>query len=382
MFLRNTVGLVLTGAAWIASAFPSPAAETTLHSLRGVYRTEKRKIERTFEQAQAESGARYVKDLHAVIRYMEKAGDEFGVRPAKAELLRFEREKTVPKEGGLGTPELLTKARTRYRKVLGPVEKRKDEKLGTLTGKYVDRLVALKEQLDGQSKQRESEAVQDEIDSVSSALKGGGGPGADKGKTPQLVLPRAYARGLALVYAPGRAKAGRVGDLSGNKRHGRLIGGNVRTGDGGCEFTKFGDALETDPFRVGGYWTVVVDTHFPLGAAGKQRVLVSGGFRQDHLVVDQAGTLGTSPGQFAGCGYSVSRLKGWHRIAAAGQWNKTVFYVDGKRVGETRNICREDLKTIGNSAGSGSPWSGAIRSAFVWTRVLTDAEIAAAPKSP
>ncbi len=372
-----------TAFAALALAIPllsCPAAEMTLHSLRSVYRAEKRKIERVHEQAQSEAGARYVRDLNLVIRHMEKSGDEFGVRPAQAEIARFEREKTVPTKPELGTPELITKARDRYHEAMAPAEKAKQGKMSALTSKYVDRLIALKEQFQTQSKAREAAAVQDEIDSASSVAKGGSHPASSrKGNDAQLLLPRTYARNLALVYKPAQANAGRVTDLSGHARHGRLIGAKP-DGDGGCAFAKFGDVLENDALRMGGYWTIVVDTRFPLGAGGKQRVLASGGFRQEHVMVDQSGSLGTCPDQFAGCGYNVSRLKGWHRIAAVGRWNKTVFYVDGKPVGTAEGICRDDLKAIGNSTGSGSPWSSSIKSVLVWTRALTDGEIAGVPK--
>ncbi len=381
MVSRWTVVSVLIGLLWACSALPLPAAEMTLHSLRSVYKSEKRKIERVYEQAQSEAGARYVKDLNAVIRFMEKAGDDFGVRPARAELARFERDKTVPKSSVLGTPELIAKARDRYHEAMAPADKEMNERVRVLATKYVDRLIALKEQLRNRSKTREAQAVQSEIDSISSVSGGGTASSPRKGGGAQLVLPRTYARDLALVYAPGRADAGQVTDLSGHKQHGRLIVGRpAENGDGGCAFTRFGDVIETDPLRMGGYWTVVVDARFPLGGGGKQRVLLSGGFRQDHVVVDQSGMLGTGPEQFTGCGYNVNGLKGWHRIAAVGQWSKTVFYVDGKRVGVAQGICREDLKAVGNSAGSGSPWSGPIKTVFVWKRVLTDGEIAGLPK--
>jgi hypothetical protein len=127
---------------------------------------------------------------------------------------------------------------------------------------------------------------------------------------------------------------------------------------------------------VGRVWTLAVRARFPLATSSRPRVLASGGFQQDHVVVDETGMLGTAPGEFLSCGYAVGELRGWHEIVAVGRVSSTEFYVDGKPVGVAKVVCGERMKAIGNTAAGGRPWSGPISSVMVWMRALTRGEVA------
>jgi hypothetical protein len=220
--------------------------------------------------------------------------------------------------------------------------------------------------------------VQAEINRVSAKLGGGQESGSETFRSESL--PGTTAKGLVLVYLMGAAEKNRIPDQSGNRLHGQLLGAHAsETDKGALEFTAYQDVLELNPLPVGSWWTLVVEAHFPLAGKGKQRVLASGGYRQDHVQVDGSGILGVSPGHFVGSGYSLKQLNGWQQLTVVAQGRQTVFYVGGKKVGIAKAVCREPLRALGNSTGSGSPWSGAIRSVLLWRRALSQQEVMSLP---
>jgi len=53
---------------------------------RAAYKREKQTIEIALLDSGKAASAAYLKDLQTLVRQMEQAGDDFGVRPAKAEI--------------------------------------------------------------------------------------------------------------------------------------------------------------------------------------------------------------------------------------------------------------------------------------------------------
>jgi hypothetical protein len=374
-FLTVLIALFLLGSAFFAAA----QTDGSLTSLRAVFEREKREIDAAYEKSGKDVAGRYVEDLKSVIRYMEQSGDEFGVAPAREESARFEREKTIPEKAEAGTPELIVKARERHRGSLKPAADERNRKLDALVGRYVNHLAVLQKQHEAGGRAMDAAAVAGEI------RRAQGAAGSEDGSAPgvsRLVVQRGLMQGLALAYELRLAQNNRLSDLSGRRNSGRvLIGQAAGQSPEATAFTKFPDMITLErPLLMGGYWTLLLDVQFPLGGAGKQRVLASGGFRADHVAVSADGMLGVGADQFTGSGFNVNTLKGWRRIVAVGQYNRTLFYVDGKPAGAAQAACREKLSAFANSAGSGQPLHGALRTVAAWERALTQAEVEALPE--
>lgn len=368
--VRGVLAAVLTMCAGLASAAEFDGA-------RRVFEREWREIDTKYDGGCKVAVERYLKDLRNVLRYMERQGDEFGVRPTKAEIARFEHERTVPKESPPGTPKLIVEARTRYQDVVAPMDKLREEKRGALVDKYVSHLSRLEARLETESRKADARAVRAEIERATAKL-GGDTAGGVGGHT--LVLPKMYVRGLSLIYLMSFTQGKRIPDQSGRRRHGQLIGTRPLGGKSGAlGFSEYQDVIEVEPIRLSSFWTLVVEASFPLAGKGKQRVLASGGYRQDHVVVDRNGVLGVGSGSFVGSGYNVGKLKGWHRLVAVAKGTRTEFHVDGKLVGRAEGSCRDPLTAIGNSAASGYPWGGGLRAVMLWSRALSREEIIGLP---
>lgn len=349
-------------------------------ALRGVYERQKGAFEKTLETKLAEASARYLSDLRALAKHMEKTGDDFGVRPVNAEILRFQTEKTVPKNSPIGTPELLKQARARYYETLATAEEDRNGQTRKLTQQYVEHLTALRERCLARSATVDAARLAEEIERISSS----GGDTEAPVAGVEIRLPRRLLSGLRLAYTFEGMAGRRVRDLSGGRRHGEVMGAKTQTiaAEGVvCEFKGEYDVLELQPVRLNAIWTISARVRFPLARAKRPRVLTSGGFGEDHVVVDEQGILGTGAGSFAASQFNVGDLRGWHDVTAVCNYSRTVFYLDGKAVGVVKATCREPLKVIGNSEAGGRPWSGAVSSIMVWSRSLSSAEVEALVKS-
>ena len=84
--LHRSVGIF----AWVLMSFAY--GQYFLTGPRNTYEVQKAAHEKTLREAQVAAGEQYVKTLEALIARMEQAGDEFGVRPAAAEIKRFRAE--------------------------------------------------------------------------------------------------------------------------------------------------------------------------------------------------------------------------------------------------------------------------------------------------
>ncbi|NLC14632.1 MAG: LamG domain-containing protein, partial [Chloroflexi bacterium] len=162
--------------------------------------------------------------------------------------------------------------------------------------------------------------------------------------------------------------------------HGHLLGTRQSKRDtGAIAFLEYQDTLELKPLRLGAQWTIVVEAHFPLKVSSKPHVLASGGFKQDHIQVNESGMLGICANTFIESGYNVNALKGWQRMTVVAYNGQTYFYVGEEGVGIAKGICKEPLQSLGNSTGSGSPWGGAIRAVMVWRRPMSQKEMQTLP---
>ena len=339
-------------------------------------------IETALQDEKNAASANYLKDLQTMVRQMEAKGDEFGIRPAKAEIRRFEQSHTVPSSSDVGTPELIQKARTRYHETLARAEAVATTKRQGLTTRYIKYLTNLKEQFEAASKTGDVARVSHELEplvSVGGAASAAACAAAVSVKG--VVLSKGLRSELRLLYTFDGETGRKVLDHSGWRQDGELTGGarakNALEGDV-CTFADSYDMVETKELRIGSYWTVSVRARFPLADKKEARVLVSSAHGKHHVVVDAAGALGIQPKEFIGCGYNVSSLRGWHDITVASSFQGTLFFVDGKMAGVAKpsGPFSGPVNAIGNSAASGFPWGGTLASVMLWTRGLSGQEIA------
>ncbi|MEM7393460.1 MAG: LamG-like jellyroll fold domain-containing protein [Verrucomicrobiota bacterium] len=339
----------------------SAAGDDFLRRPRVNFDLEVRKIRIAYEAAMKKASDGYIKDLKSLARYMEKKGDDFGLRPTQNELKRFMKESSVPAESPLGTPELIVKARTRYFDVANVVEESRARKLKALAEPYLKKLGQLQPRLEQAGKAEELKILLTEIARVQSVA---GMEGAEEVEA-EIKLPGKFVKGLALVYLFDRAEGARIRDLSGRRRHGDILGGQ-QDEDKAYTFSGDNEMVEINNPTETAYWTVSLRVKFPLNRKKGERVLVSNGFRQHHVAVDGQGMLGLNNGSFVSSGYDTKSLRGWHEITAVGAYNGTLFFVDGKKAGACKAVCKEAVKAIGNSAAGARPWTGAIASAVLW----------------
>ncbi|WP_027249041.1 LamG domain-containing protein [Planktothrix agardhii] len=160
-------------------------------------------------------------------------------------------------------------------------------------------------------------------------------------------------------------------------------------------------------------WSIEAWFVYPLPEAAEWNTLVRGKDADHHILVRNRKQLGIyltndSLGQnFYDSGFNMELLtEGWHHLTAVGRGDTTLFYVDGKKVGDVKakalkdaeeNLNKnpndaaakkkvEDLKkaslksnshvyAIGNYQGGGQPF-GKVAEVRVWKVALSDDEIA------
>jgi hypothetical protein len=160
-------------------------------------------------------------------------------------------------------------------------------------------------------------------------------------------------------------------------------------------------------------WSIEAWFVYPLPEAGEWNTLIRGKDTDHHILVRNRKQLGIyltndSLGQnFYDSGFNMDLLtEGWHHLTAVGRGDTTLFYVDGKKVGDVKakalknaeeNLNKnpndaaakqkvEDIKkaslksnshvyAIGNFQGGGQPF-GKVAEVRVWGVALSDDEIA------
>ncbi len=372
---------MLAGAAPLTSAAPAKVADP-LEAAKGGYKREKLAIATNLQASARAAATAYSNDLQTILRQMEKAGDDFGIRPAKAEVLRFTKTQTVPKAADVGTPELIAKAQARYHGAVDRAASEAAAKDEALAAKYIKHYTTLQTKLEAAAKPDEAAKVADELERLASGHTKAAAEVTTAMTTGRASLPKEYLSQLRLLYDFEGGTARQVVDLSGQRQNGELTGatkGKDPKEGATCTFTGTSDILETKEIKLGAAWTLSVKALFPLEAKKEARVLISSAHAKHHMAVDARGILGLQSGEFSGCGYNVNSLSGWHVLTiASSSWNGTFFFVDGKLAGgaKTGGTWSPPVNAIGNSAAGGCPWSGTIASAMMWTRCLSAQEIA------
>jgi hypothetical protein len=160
-------------------------------------------------------------------------------------------------------------------------------------------------------------------------------------------------------------------------------------------------------------WSIEAWFVYPLPNIGESNTLVRGKDADHHILVRNRKQLGIylnndSLGQnFYDSGFNMELLtEGWHHLAAVGRGDTTLFYIDGKKVGDVKakalkdaedNLknkpndaaakkkvedikkaslkSKSDVYAIGNSQGSGQPF-GKVAEVRIWGVALSDDEIA------
>lgn len=341
-------------------------ANDPLAALQAAHAQKTNAVEAAYQQAKQQADAGYVKDLQAIYQHMHAKQDEFGLRPMQAEGKRYQQERTVPRASPEGTPDLLIKARTRYFALLDPAEAARSNQLRQLTALYQQQLRA------AGTPGATSELARVAAEGVGPATATVPARGAP------LRVPEPLLRGLRLAYSLSGDDPSRLEDLSGRGRHGALSGAmKLETSRAGVvrEFARESDQIGVPPQKLGKQWTLAALAQFPLDRPGQPRVLMSGGFRQHHVLVDERGRLGVQAGDFVSSGYDVSVLKGWHELVAVADGQSTYFFVDGRPVGQARAACGEAISTLGNGGTGGQPWGGLLSAVLLWGQPLTTADI-------
>lgn len=330
-------------------------------------------VEKKHDASRTGVGDHYLKTLQAMIAYMQRTGDEFGVRPAEEEIKRFSSARTVPEKPPAGSPELIIKAQEKYHEAVKKIDGEETSEIDQLASRYLTSLRAVHGRLKSGGRVNDANLVQEEIERVQNLGSGSAKPAAS------LRLPRDAAKALVFAYDFEEKEGRKIRDLSGRKRHGDLLGAkpSEKGGDGAAyEFTLDNDMLELESLNIGHAWTLIMRVHFPLGNGGSPRVLASNGYRQHHVMIDASDELCLTSDRAAGSGYFVKDLKGWHEIAVVGSYTKTLFYVDGKNVGAAPAIVKAPIKAIGNSAAGGRPCTGAISSVQLYRSSFSNEKIA------
>ena len=350
----------------------------SLVALRSIYDRQKAVYDKEFDDKQSKASDAYIADLDSLLRYMTREGDDFGLRPVKAEIARFKIEQSVPEDSPPGTPALLAKARARYYEAIEKAEAHRSEQVQALTDKYVVSLKAQREVHLRNSANATAAGFADEIARVSSDVED-----AESLAKAEIRLPGRLLDGLTLAYTFDDVSGRRVPDLSGNRGHGRIMGAETRKdpNEGGvCEFIDGYDFIELEGEARGQVSTISVRARFPLPKSARERVLVCGGFGKNHIVVDSRGVLGMGVGGFVPSTFNVGTLKGWHDLTVVSGRNRSIFCIDGKPVAAVDVACHEPVKVVGNSEAGGRPWGGAISSVMVWSRPFSTAEVEALVK--
>jgi len=336
-----------------------------------VFEQELRKIETRCRADEKNVANDYSQYLQSVIAHMQRRGDDFGLRPAKAELKRFQAEGTVPAESGLGTPELIDKGRTAYRDGILRARTRQQQSMKTLAERYEQKLRTL----EGTAGR---ETVEKEIGRISQWLHAdgqGNDPGDGGGDTEQGAdLEGLPGRLVAAYVFESREKA--IQNLAGR---GQATASRLkwlkRKGGYTIRFEEDMSMLKVPRHRLGGRWTLVAGLSFPAATSDKMRVLASHGFRKHHVVIDEVGELGVYDGSFAGCGYNVKGMRGWHQLGVVVAARRTVFVIDGKIVGTALAACSEPVTVIGNQSTGRVPWNGGLADLYLWPRALSADEL-------
>ncbi len=132
---------------------------------------------------------------------------------------------------------------------------------------------------------------------------------------------------------------------------------------------------------TGSNWTVQTWFKYPVPTNSGSWNTFLRGPNQHHIIISQnsgngIGALGVyNGGAFYPSGFNVTQLSsGWHHLATVGTGGRTIFYIDGVRVGVSFTQVTENISAIGNYQGGGQTW-GVFDETSVWNTVLSQDNI-------
>lgn len=155
-------------------------------------------------------------------------------------------------------------------------------------------------------------------------------------------------------------------------------------------------SLSGEGIAIGGNWTIEANFVYPFPDTAQWNTLTKKASGDRHVVVKDGQYLGTDVnGTFYYClldttlpnevgnAYDMSHLaQGWHHLAAIGKTtvesstatSKTIFYIDGQKVGEALVKSNSPIQHIGNIGSGGEPF-GKISELRIWNLALKETEI-------
>lgn len=133
------------------------------------------------------------------------------------------------------------------------------------------------------------------------------------------------------------------------------------------------------PIDLGDSWTISA-WYNGIQSGGAWRTLTRGSIDHQIIIQENTNVLGVynnAGGVFVTSGYTLTaaQLSGWHNIVAVGENNKTVFYIDGVKVGEANFQSKSDIVAVGNYQGLGQKFANMLDDFRVYNRALTQTEI-------
>jgi hypothetical protein len=378
--MRRIIALsLISSLAVLLSVVPSQADER-LDSLKSIYSGEMDRIVAQWASDMADVNKAYLNYLDAALNKAKNTGDLDAYGKVNKERKRFEQEKTIPDESPV--KDLVAKAD--YNKNAATLD---------LAKKYVAGLNAHKIALMKSDNIKGAKEVQTEIARVTfeagdlaSKMPAKATPSiATAPVKPPLKtagssqLPLAVRKDLVLWYGFDKDEKAHVTDKSGAGNDGKAKDATWKLlSDRRRGVLESHKAISVPSVAMGAQWSFACWTQFPLRApaTGWRTLLFSRGGNH-HALVSKGGQLGCYVGRFWDSGFSVKKLKGWHHMAGIALDGKTVFYIDGKKVGTSAMACTPPVTVVGNTNIAHAPqdWAVPLDELMIWNRALSEAEV-------
>jgi hypothetical protein len=196
-------------------------------------------------------------------------------------------------------------------------------------------------------------------------------------KSVKTALPLALQKDLVLWYDFAKDEKDKVTDKSGAGNDGKAEDATWEIlSDRRQGVLESHKAISVPSVAMGAQWSFACWSQFPLRAtAGGWRTLLFSGASRHHAIVSKEGQLGCYVAGFWDSGFSVKKLKGWHHMAGVALDGKTVFYIDGKKVGTSTKVCTPPVTRVGNAVGSPQDWAVPLDEVMIWNRAFSEAEV-------
>jgi len=388
-----------------ASSLSHGAGSGKLEEYRAIYDRSLKEINNTHLSQIVDAPVAYGKSLDALIESARKRGQLEELLALREEKVRFEDSRNVPESPGANLPESARRLHAAYSKALAAAEAKRASRVAVLTRSYLARLEVLKRELTAGNDIPSALEVKEEIERLS-------------------VIPELEAVPPPVPAAPVPARVPEPTGWPGTyadivffaKRSGRLFNGMNSSGRPGmpyqlkaqgnstCALDGFecnggrifvegvgqdlleacqrsnaltlsasiqpGSAANRGPARILSFSTDGMTRNFTLGQEGPALVL--------RLRTTATGANGTNPQVTLG---RLTADDAWTHVAITYEPGNLVCYMDGVRQdvqqisGDFSNWTRQQF-VIGNEYRDDRPWHGAIRNVAIYSRALSESEIA------